>query len=262
MYLKDIIKIIEKKYPKKLAYSWDNNGLMLGDENTHIKKIMLTLECTKEIIDEAIEAGVDLIISHHPFIFSGIKSINTKDYKGECIYKAIKNNISIYSAHTNFDIGEDGLNDEVANLLNLEEVNILKDTDIENYFKIAVYVPKSHEDTVRNTMALYGAGNTGNYSYCTFNTQGIGTFKPLEAASPYIGNVGKLEKVEEVKIETICHKDKMDIIIREMLKVHPYEEVAYDMYKLENIGKKYGIGRIGNLQAPLSFEEFADSYKI
>jgi len=153
----------------------------------------------------------------------------------------------VYSAHTNFDIAFDGLNDGLANILELKNVNILETTKVEKLYKIAVYVPVSHEDSVRNAMAKSNAGHIGNYSHCTFNTKGIGTFMPLENSNPYIGSKGHLEKLDEIKIETVCRKKNLDKIIQEMLKAHPYEEVAYDVYELSIEGDKYGIGRIGYL---------------
>lgn len=261
MYFKDVIRFLEEKYPKNLAYDWDNIGLMIGDTKSNIKRILVSLEATESVIDEAIEKNVDLIITHHPFIFKGLKSIDKNSPKGRCIYKLIQNNINIYSAHTNFDIAFDGLNDGLANILELQNINILETTKVEKLYKIAVYVPISHEEDVRNAMALSGAGHIGNYSHCTFNTKGIGTFIPLKNTNPYIGTKGNLEKVDEIKIETICKKNDLDKIIKEMLNAHPYEEVAYDIYELYMEREKYGIGRIGHLKESITLGLFAKIVK-
>lgn len=261
MYFKDVIRVLEEKYPKNLSYNWDNIGLMIGDTNNNIKRILVSLEATESVIDEAIEKKVDLIITHHPFIFKGLKTIDKSSPKGRCIYKLIQNNINVYSAHTNFDIAFDGLNDELANILELKNLEILETTKVEKLYKIAVFVPVSHEENVRSAMALSGAGNIGNYSNCTFNTKGIGTFMPLENTNPYIGDKGQLERVDEIKIETVCKKKNLDKIIQEMLNSHPYEEVAYDIYELNIEGEKYGIGRIGYLNESTTLGLFAQIVK-
>ncbi|SHG96400.1 Nif3-like dinuclear metal center hexameric protein [Tepidibacter thalassicus] len=261
MYVKDIIKIFEAKYPKHLAYNWDNVGLIIGDINSKVKKILVTLEATTEVVNEAVEKDIDLIITHHPFLFKGLKSINKNTPKGNSIYKLIQDNISLYSAHTNFDIAYDGLNDAIANVLDLEDVKILDKTYTESLYKIVVYTPVSHEESVRNAMAKAGAGHIGNYSCCTFNTKGIGTFMPLENTNPYIGRKGGLETVEEIKIETICKNRNLNNVINEMLKVHPYEEVAYDIYKLKNEGQEYGIGRVGLIKENMTLGVFSQIVK-
>jgi dinuclear metal center YbgI/SA1388 family protein len=262
LYLKKIINILEEQYPKNLAYDWDNVGLLVGNINADIKNILICLEANESIVDEAIENEVDLIITHHPFIFKKLSSINENDIKGKCIYKLIKNNINIYCMHTNFDIAFGGLNDAFAHMLNLKNVNILEHTKSETLYKIAVYVPTSHEEVVREAMTNADAGNVGNYSDCTFNIKGTGTFRPLEGSNPFIGKSDLLEKVEEVKIESICEKKNLNKIINNMIKAHPYEEIAYDTYKLENNGKSYGLGRYGSLECGMTLEELSNKIKV
>ena len=261
MILKNIINILEEQYPKNLAYDWDNVGLLIGNINSDIKKILICLEANEAIIDEAIENKVDLIITHHPFIFKKILSINENDIKGKCIYKLIKNNINIYSMHTNFDIAFGGLNDFFVDKLNLQNIKVLDNTKNESLYKIAVYVPVSHEDSVREVMTNSDAGNIGNYSDCTFNIKGTGTFKPRGGSNPFIGTSELLEKVEEVKIESICKQKNLNKIISNMIKAHPYEEVAYDIYKLENKGEVYGLGRYGSLENGITLEELSNKIK-
>ncbi|HSQ34197.1 MAG TPA: Nif3-like dinuclear metal center hexameric protein [Peptostreptococcaceae bacterium] len=262
MYLKQIINILEEQYPKNLAYDWDNVGLLVGNINSDIKNIMLCLEANESIIDEAIQNKVDLIITHHPFIFKKLTSINENDIKGKCIYKLIKNNINIYCMHTNFDIAFGGLNDAFAQMLNLQNINILENAKNETLYKIAVYVPLSHEEVVREAMTNSDAGNIGNYRDCTFNTKGTGTFRPSQESNPFIGRSEILERVEEVKIESVCEQRNLNKIINNMIKAHPYEEVAYDIYKLENKGKSYGLGRYGSLEWGMTLEELSNKIKI
>ncbi|OPJ57056.1 Nif3-like dinuclear metal center hexameric protein [Alkalithermobacter paradoxus] len=261
MLLKDIIKIFENKYPKNLAYDWDNIGLIIGDSQRDIRKILVALEATEEVVDEAIEKDVDLVITHHPFLFKGLKRVTKDTPKGNCIYKLIKNDIAVYSSHTNFDIAYDGLNDEICSMLELENIKILDKTKADKMYKIVVYVPLSHEDKVREALGLSGAGHIGNYSNCTFNTKGIGTFMPLENTNPYIGSKGNLEKVQEVRIETICSENILSNVISKMIDAHPYEEVAYDIYELRNEGMKYGLGRIGDSKENMTLGVFAQYVK-
>lgn len=255
MKLKSFVKKIEKKYPLNLAYDWDNVGLLVGDNDQEINKIMVCLEANEKVINEAIENDIDLIITHHPFIFSKIKKVTTSDLKGNLIHKLIKNNISIYSMHTNFDIAFDGLNDYFAEMLELDNIKILDKTNSENLYKLAVYVPKTHLDNVRTALGNSGAGHLGNYKECSFSSEGEGRFKPCDGANPYIGETNTLESVHEVKIETIVPQKILDKVISAMIKSHPYEEVAYDLYKLENKGDSVGLGRYGKLRTQMTFKE-------
>mgnify|MGYP002520367321 FL=1 len=255
MKLKTLTKKIEEKYPLNLAYDWDNVGLLVGDSNQDINKIMVVLEANEKVIDEAIEKNVDLIITHHPFIFSKLNKLVTTDFKGNLIHKLIRNNISIYSMHTNFDIAFDGLNDYFVEMLNLQNSKILDITNKESLYKLAVYVPKTHVDAVRIAIGNAGAGHLGNYKECSFSIEGEGRFKPCEGANPYIGKEGGLESVHEIKIETIVTQRVLGGVISAMLKAHPYEEVAYDLYKLENKGPSVGLGRYGKLNESITLKE-------
>lgn len=258
----DIIHIMEKLAPKELAESWDNVGLNVGDKNSEIKKILIALDATSLVIDEAIEKNANMIITHHPLIlFNDLKNINPDSPIGEKIYKLIKNNISVYCAHTNLDIAFGGTNDILADLIGLENIEILEITKNENLFKFVVYVPKTYVDKIYEAIKVADGGHTGNYSECTFSTNGKGRFKPLKGTNPFIGKTENLETVDEVRVETIISKNKLKNLISEIKKVHPYEEIAYDIYKLENEGDFYGIGRIGNLKENIKFVEFAKILK-
>ena len=257
MKLKSLIKKIESKYPTNLAYDWDNVGLLLGDKEQDISKVLVCLEANEKIVEEAINNNIDLIVTHHPFIFSKMKKITTSDFKGRLIYKLIKNNIAVYSMHTNFDIAFDGLNDYFMEVMGFENSKILDITNTETLYKVVVYVPKTHEDKVREALGKSGAGNIGNYSDCTFNTYGNGTFRPLEGTNPFIGKMGTLEVVDEVKIETVVPKSILGKVINDMIKAHPYEEVAYDVFKLENKGASVGLGRISELRESMSLKELS-----
>lgn len=257
----NIMNIIEKLAPKKLMLEWDNPGLMVGDFSKDVGKILVTLTVTPEVMDYAVKNRFDMIISHHPVIFKPLKSLRWDLPLGKIIASAIRHGIVIYSAHTNLDVAWDGINDVLTKALELADVQIMKKTYEEPLKKIVVFVPRGYEQTVRDAMGDAGAGFIGNYSHCSFNINGTGTFKPLEGTHPFIGKAGNLEHVDEVRVETIVPEGLVKKVISAMLKVHPYEEVAYDIYPVENQGKMYGLGRIGRLKSPMTLKEFGEMVK-
>lgn len=257
----EIMKYIEDIAPRNLAEDYDNVGLIIGKKEREIKRIMVCLDVTSKVVEEAINKSVDLIISHHPFIFKGLKRINEDDVKGKIIYNLIKNDIAVYSAHTNLDVADGGVNEHLAKVLGICNLQNLKKHRVLKLYKIAVFVPEEDVDKVRDAMSGAGAGWIGNYSDCTFMTKGTGTFKPLEGTNPYIGSKGKLEHVNEVKLETIVPEEKLHTVIDEMIKAHPYEETAYDVYPLNMDGKEYGLGKVGVLKNPETLDSFISIVK-
>ncbi|MDR9795781.1 Nif3-like dinuclear metal center hexameric protein [Aeribacillus pallidus] len=256
-----IIQLFERFSPKHYALEGDKIGLQIGTLNKPVRKIMVALDVLEEVVDEAINQKVDLIIAHHPPIFHPLKHIRTDDPAGRIIEKCIKHEIAVYAAHTNLDVAPGGVNDLLADRLQLVNQKILVPTYQDPLKKLAVFVPKDYEEDVREALGKAGAGFIGNYSYCTFSSAGTGTFLPLENANPFIGDTGKLEMVEEVKIETIFPQSIQKKVIQAMLKAHPYEEVAYDIYPLENEGKQLGLGKIGELEKEMTLKEFAEHVK-
>lgn len=261
MKLKTLVKKIESKYPLNLAYDWDNVGLLVGDFDSEINKVMVSLEANENVIQEAIKNNVDLIVTHHPFIFKKLNKINTGDLKGRLIHSLIKNNIALYSMHTNFDIAFDGLNDYFMEVMGFEKCKILEVTNSEVLYKLAVYVPVTHIDIVKDALGKSGAGHIGNYSHCSFSSEGKGNFRPLEGSNPFIGSNGEIETVEEIKIETIVPQKILGSVISKMISAHPYEEVAYDLYKLENKGDSVGLGRVSKLDKEINLEELCNLIK-
>lgn len=257
-----VIKILEQIAPTDLAESWDNVGFQIGNVNKAIGKIMVCLEVTDLIVEEAINKNVDLIITHHPLIFRPLKTLTDNDPVGTRIRKLIQNDINLYSAHTNLDIARGGLNDYLANLINLERVDVLSKTGMEQCFKLVVYVPKTHIEDLHFALVNSGAGHIGNYSDATFRTSGIGTFKAQKGANPHIGEIGVLKEVEEVKIETIVSKKGLKKVLDAMIKAHPYEEVAYDIIAIENEVNPYGIGRVGYLPKQITLRELIEIVKV
>lgn len=256
-----IIQILEEFAPKYLAKDDDKIGLQVGTLNKEIKKLMLTLDVLENVVDEAVEKGVDLIISHHPIIYKPLKTLRTDLAQGKLMEKLIKNDISVYVAHTNLDAAENGVNDTLVGFFNLKDVELLEPSYTERLKKLVVFVPETHQKVVLDALAVNGAGWIGNYSHCSFNLAGKGTFMPRAGTNPYIGEEGKLEEVNEFRIETIVPESKQNQAIRAMLNAHPYEEVAYDIYPLDIQGKQYGIGRIGKLEDSMTLKEFSNSVK-
>ncbi|MFD1363034.1 Nif3-like dinuclear metal center hexameric protein [Lentibacillus salinarum] len=257
----DIFKAMETWAPKHLAYDWDNVGLQVGSFQKPVNKVMVTLDVLESTVDEAIQHGVDLIIAHHPLLFKPMKQVNADTAKGRAIQKLLQHDISVYAAHTNLDMAHGGVNDMLCDQLGLENRRILDVNHTEKLLKLAVFVPETHAEGVRDAMSEEGAGHIGDYSHCTFQSAGQGTFKPLDGTNPYIGSQGEVAFVDEVKIETILPDSKLSSVLEAMTAAHPYEEAAYDIYPMENSGPAFGIGRIGTLADKISLEALCENVK-
>lgn len=253
----EIIGAFEQFSPKKLAMEGDKIGLQIGTLNKPISNVMIALDVLEDVVDEAIAKQVDLIIAHHPIIYRPLQKIATDQPAGRLVEKLIKHDIAVYVAHTNLDVTKGGVNDWIAEALQLQNTKVLVPTFEIGLKKLVVFVPKEAEVQVREALGKAGAGHIGNYSHCTFNSEGIGTFLPGVATNPHIGSIGQLEMVEEVKIETVFSEDIEKRVITAMIKAHPYEEVAYDIYSLANGAESLGLGRIGELPQEMTLESFA-----
>src|SRR5690625_1898665 len=220
-----IFKELENWAPKELAYEWDNVGLQVGSHTDETKKVMVTLDVLKSVVDEAIEENVNLIIAHHPLLFKPLKEINFQTAKGNVIKKLIEHNITVYAAHTNLDIARGGVHDLLCDALGIVSSNPFIDIQSEKLLKLIVFVPRTHADEMRNALGAAGAGFIGNYSHCTFQSKGQGTFMPMEGTNPFIGSTDKLEIVDELKIETIVKEKDLQEVLTAMKTTHPYEEV-------------------------------------
>lgn len=256
----EIIQLFEQFAPKEYAMEGDKIGLQIGRLNKPIENVMIALDVLEEVVDEAIEKNVQLIIAHHPIIFRPLQKITTETAPGRLIEKLIKHDIAVYAAHTNLDITQGGVNDWLAEALKLNNHQLLVPTFEIRLKKLVVFVPANAADKVREALGKAGAGAIGNYSYCSFSTDGTGRFLPEEGTNPYIGKQGQLESVDEVRIETIYPENLEKKIVTAMLKAHPYEEVAYDLYPLENKGEALGLGRIGTIEE-MSLKDFAEHVK-
>ena len=255
MKVKEISKYIETLAPLNYQESYDNAGLIVGDNNMEVSGVLIALDSTEEVIQEAIKKECNLVIAHHPIVFGGLKKLTGKTYVERTVIMAVKNDIAIYAAHTNLDSVIGGVNTKIADLLKLSNQQILDPVSNE-LLKLVTFVPKADADKVRNAICEAGAGHIGNYDFCTYNVQGEGTFRGGEEADPHVGKKGELHFEPEVRIETIIPKSLKSSVVSALLQSHPYEEVAYDLYALENIYKEVGIGVIGTLPEPIDEKVF------
>lgn len=258
---KDIISILEQEAPLRLQESYDNSGLQWGDPESPVQKILVCLDFTRDALAEAVEKQVQLVISHHPVLFRPMKTINTGFGKGALLAECIKNNICVYSSHTNFDTADNGLNEYLAVVLELQNISGLKTHSRDELYKLVVFVPEDSLEKVQKAVFSAGAGWIGNYSDCGFYTKGCGTFRPMEGTNPYIGQTGVFETVHEYRLETIVPRGRLDNVVKSMIEAHPYEEVAYDIYRVEQPGHEYSLGRVGNLKERLDADEFVSMVK-
>ena len=252
----EIIVELEKAAPLSFQEKYDNCGLLIGNKDEIISNILVCLDCTEYIIDEAISKKCNLIISHHPLIFNGIKKLTGDTYIEKTILKAIKNDIAIYAIHTNLDnVLLKGVNSKIAEKLNLSNLRILLPKS-EKLAKLVTFAPIEFAEKIRQTLFETGAGHISNYSNCSFNTEGLGTFKGNDLSHPFVGKANELHLELETKIETIFPLYLKNEIISALLTIHPYEEVAYDIIKLENEWHSLGSGMVGELQMEMSQSEF------
>jgi len=255
MKLSQLITHLETIAPPAYQEDYDNAGLIIGNPDQEINQVLISLDCIEAIVDEAIATNCQVIISHHPIVFKGLKKFNGKTYVERVVEKAIRNNIALYAIHTNLDSVSDGVNAKICETLGLENYRILSPKQ-GILKKLVTYVPTSHVDQVRNALFHAGAGNIGNYSECSFNAEGTGTFKGNENSDPYVGEPGVRHTEEETRIETVYSANLESKILVALILAHPYEEVAYDLYNLTNQHQQVGSGMIGELEHAMDAEEF------
>lgn len=260
MKVREIIKIVEDLAPLSLQETYDNSGLQAGDPEMPVKGILLTLDCTEEVLREAVKLKCNLILCHHPLIFPQIRSITSRNETGRILLQAIKKNIAIYAAHTNLDNISQGVNAVLAHKLGLQQTRILS---LKSGFlkKLVTFCPVKHADQVRKSLFDAGAGVIGNYDECSFNAAGFGTFRANDDSNPFVGKKGKQHKEAEERIEVIFSSWKEGALINALKQAHPYEEVAYDIYPLANIHPQVGSGMIGVLEKALTERDFLDMLK-
>ncbi len=260
MKIKELIRPLEEFAPLSVQEPYDNAGLILGTPETEVSKVLITLDVTEVTLDEALKNDCDIIISHHPLIFKGLKKITGGNLVEKLVLKAIKHNVAIYASHTNLDNVKDGVNAVIAQKLGLRKLQLLQKRK-GLLRKLVTFCPLEQANEVRAKLFSAGAGHIGNYDWCSFNAEGEGSFRANENANPFVGEKGELHFEKEVRIETIYPAYKEGVVLRSLFDAHPYEEVAYDIYPLENEFDNIGSGMMGELSVEVSEEEFLQKVK-
>lgn len=255
MLIAQIIEVLEKYAPTAYQETYDNCGLLVGYKNKITTGVLCTLDVTEAVIDEAIANNCDLIVAHHPIIFSGLKKLNGNSYVERVVIKAIQNNIAIYAIHTNLDNIHNGVSQTMASKLGLTNTQVLLPKN-NLLAKLMVFVPNSHVSQVQQAIFNAGAGSIGNYSECSFNTLGTGTYKANELANPFLGKTGIRHNEPETKVEVLFPMHLQTQILQALTQAHPYEEVAYDVVALQNTSRLIGSGMIGDLPEPIQEKDF------
>ena len=253
----DLVSFIEEFAPSEWTLSGDVSGLQWGDLRREVPALILALDFSEEVLEEALRLGASFIFTHHPYLYHPLKKLDLANKREALLVRALKDDITLYSAHTNLDVAHHGVSNALGNLFNLKNMKPLYSTGMEELEKLVVFVPEGYEDKVRNAVSEAGAGCIGNYSHCTFQLPGTGTFLPMEGAAPFIGREGTMEKVSEYRLETILPSRNRKKVLDALFDAHPYEEVAYDLYPLENEGQVWGLGRIGSLAEEITLKELA-----
>ncbi|MEN2282745.1 Nif3-like dinuclear metal center hexameric protein [Algoriphagus sp. SE2] len=256
----ELISRLESFAPPSYQESYDNATLITGDRSTVLTGVLCSLDCTEAVVEEAISLGANLIVAHHPIVFRGLKSFTGKNYVERTVIKAIKNDIAIFAIHTNLDHVSNGVNKRISDRLGLVNTKILQPKK-QILSKLEFFVPPSGKDKVLKAIHTAGAGKIGEYSECSFQTKGTGSFTPSQNANPAIGEKGKAESLEEIKIEVLVPNHQIGKILGELKTNHPYEEVAYYLTNIENENQEVGAGMIGELSEPLEETDFLDYMK-
>ncbi|HSV27055.1 MAG TPA: Nif3-like dinuclear metal center hexameric protein [Sedimentisphaerales bacterium] len=256
MKLESIINVLEELAPGRLAQSWDNVGFLVGDPARDFSSVLLTIDVTKAVLDEAVQLGSDLILAYHPVIWNGLKTV-TADGPGGAVYEAIRRQIAIYSIHTSLDAAAGGVNDGLAEMVGMSGAVPIGDwvEGGRECCKLVVFVPVDAVDKVADAVFAAGAGKIGSYSRCSFRASGMGTFLPGDGASPAIGCVGREEHTDEIRLESIVPMDRIQAVIAAMRQAHPYEMPAFDVIRLYDAEGRAGLGRMGELEKPATISQ-------
>ncbi len=247
--LQEIVKLLNAQYPAAWAAPGDRTGFQVGRPDSPVTTVLVALEASPAVVREAQGLGAQLLLTHHPLIYQPLAEVREDQPGGELLSALIRAGIASVSCHTNLDVAPGGLNDYLARALELTDLEVLAETSRDHLYKLTVFVPLDYEDRVRENLAEAGLGVIGRYSHCSFAVRGQGTYRPLEGARPFQGEVGQLSRAEEVRLEMLAPESLLPAALVRLRESHPYEEVAYDLYPLKNSGAARGFGRIGNWPA-------------
>lgn len=259
--VKDILALMETIAPASMAEAWDNVGLQVGERKWPVKSISIALDPTFDVVMQACKKGADLLITHHPLIFSPLRSIDTETPIGKIIEMAMHHQLAIFAAHTNLDSAADGLNEKLAVRIGLKDLKVLYKQIRDDFVKLVFFVPLNDEKKVLSALFETQAGRIGDYTGCSFRVQGKGTFKPGPSTKPFIGKRGEISHVEEIRIETVLQKDDIHAVLEHIKACHSYETMAYDIYPLHMNEISQGLGRIGELEKDMKLFVLAEKIK-
>ncbi len=253
--VQEICRYLHDAAPLSLAEDWDNVGLLLGDESADVARVITCLTLTPDVAEEAIAAGARLIVTHHPILFKPVKRLTGNTSEGRMLLELMRHGISVYSPHTAYDNSATGINQQLAELLDLTDIAPLRPRVAGEQFKLVTFVPEGQLDAVRHAIWNAGAGVIGNYRECSFNLRGMGTFHGSEASQPAVGEAGRLEHVDETRVEVVCPAQRLDQAVAALRGAHPYEEPAIDVFPLKALPDGSGAGRYGRLRQAISLSE-------
>jgi dinuclear metal center YbgI/SA1388 family protein len=257
--LADVIRALDQRYDPALAHSWDSVGLVCGDPSVEVRKVHFAIDPVEAVAAEAVAAGAQLLVTHHPLFLGGTDSVAATTPKGRIVHRLIANSVALYVAHTNADVAKPGVNDALASVLGLVETRVLQPLPSGSLDKIVTFVPVDDAERVLDAMAAAGAGSIGDYARCGYLGDGVGTFTPGPSTSPTVGTPGQVEHVKESRLETVAPRRARAAVIAALLAAHPYEEPAYDVYELAAAPLSLGLGRIGELAEATTLARFTDA---
>jgi dinuclear metal center YbgI/SA1388 family protein len=253
--IRTISEYLKSMAPLNLAEDWDNVGVLVGDESAEVHRILTCLTLTADVAEEAVATGAQLVVTHHPVLFKPVKQIAASTAEGRMLLKLIQNSIAVYSPHTAWDNCPSGINQQLAEQLNLRDIAPLRSRAVADQAKIVTFVPESDLKKVRQALWDAGAGVIGNYRNCSFHLHGTGTFFGTEAANPAVGQSGQLESVDEVRLEVVCPLKLLDAVLAALRTAHPYEEPAVDVFSVKKVADILGAGRCGRLPSPMRLDD-------
>ena len=257
--LADVVAVLEDLYPPAWAESWDAVGLVVGDPDAVVRRVLFAVDPVADVVAEAADRGADLLVTHHPLYLRGTTTVAATSPKGRVVHRLVSGRCGLFVAHTNADVASPGVSDALAEAVGLLETRPLQPLGTDPLDKLVVYVPENDADRLLDALAAEGAGAVGDYERCAWSTTGEGTFRPLPGASPTVGEVGKVARVSETRLEVVLPRGRRDAVVRAMLTAHPYEEPAYDLLELATVLGPRGLGRVGRLPEPVTLEELTRS---
>jgi len=253
--LRDVVEALDALYPPEWAQSWDAVGLVCGDPDDEVRRVLLAVDPVAPVVEQAVSGGFDLLLTHHPLYLRGTTSVAATDPKGRAVHRLVRAGCGLFVAHTNADVADPGVSDALAAAVGLRDVRPLQPHPADPLDKLVVFVPEGDADALLDALSAAGAGNVGDYERCAWTTTGTGTFRPTEGAHPTLGRIGDIEQVTEARLEVVLPRGARQQVVRALLQAHPYEEPAYDVLELASVPGRRGLGRVGELPAPATVAE-------